>query len=268
MRNSSLIGTLLTVGLFIALEVLSIVMITNNSIVQKYKFMGTVRGFQSFFWKASENTDSFFHLRGENDLLIEENLRLRQELDLYKARAEAMDDTVSWTEAGYTYIPATVIKNSTNKQHNYLVLNRGEEHGIHEGMGVMTDCGVVGIVDAVNRRYSYVISLLDVGQSVSAKIAKNNSFGPMAWNGISPRKAILNEIPVHTETELGDTVSTSGYSAIFPPDIPLGSITDVSIVNGVTKRLEIELFQDFKSLRNVYVVGNNHYHEITEVEKK
>lgn len=268
MRNNSLIGTVLTVVLFIALEVLSIVMITNNSIVQKYKFMGAVRGFQSFFWKVTESADSFFRLRGENDLLIEENLRLRQELDLYKSRAEAMDDTLVRTEAGYTYISATVIKNSTNKQHNYLILNRGKEHGIQEGMGVMTDCGVVGIVDAVNRRYSYVISLLDVEQSVSAKIARNNTFGPMAWNGISPKKAILTEIPVHTETPAGDTVCTSGYSAIFPADIPLGVIRDVSIVNGVSKRVEIELFQDFKSLRNVYVVGNNHHQEISEVEKR
>ena len=88
----------------------------------------------------------------------------------------------------------------------------------------------------------------------------------MAWNGYSSNGAVLREIPHHVEFHNGDTVYTSGYSSIFPPDIPLGTTGDSRIVNGATYEIEINLFEDFGALRYVTVVENLGKEEIKNLE--
>jgi rod shape-determining protein MreC len=68
--------------------------------------------------------------------------------------------------------------------------------------------------------------------------------------------------------ELGDTVYTSGYSAIFPRDIPLGVTVDAHLKDGATYRMDVELFEDFSTLRYVTLVNNLDSDEISELEKE
>ena len=68
--------------------------------------------------------------------------------------------------------------------------------------------------------------------------------------------------------EKGDTVFTSGYSSIFPPDIPLGEVGESKIVNGATYEIKIRLFEDFGALRYVTVVENKSKGELKELEDR
>ena len=264
MRRSELFSLISTVLLFLALEIISIVLASNNSIVQRYRIMGGIRNAQTSMWNTSRKVQYFINYRVENEKLAQENLALRQELDLYKSAADAVDSVR--TQAGYKYILARVVKNSTNKQHNFIVINRGREDGVETGMGVITDNGVVGVVNAVQDNYSQVISFLSADQRVSAKIAGNGTFGPLAWRGRSVRQARMSEIPEHTEVNPGDTILTSGFSTIYPPDIPLGKVTKV-LDNGVSIDINVELFQNFGAIQHVYVVANNNAAQIKELEK-
>lgn len=264
MRRTELIGILSTVLLFIALEVISIVMVSNNSIVQRYRIMGGVRNSQTAIWNTSRKVQYFINYRVENEKLAEENIRLRGLVEQYRTALDDRDSTR--VEPLYSYILARVVKNSTNKQHNYIILNRGRENGIRTGMGVITDNGIVGVVNAVDEHYCQVISFLSASQRVSAKIAKNGTFGPLEWAGHSVKRAMMTEIPAHTEVAPGDTVSTSGFSTIYPPDIPLGRVIKV-YDNGVSIDISVQLFQDFSAIQHVYVVANNNIEEITRLEE-
>ena len=66
----------------------------------------------------------------------------------------------------------------------------------------------------------------------------------------------------------GDTVYTSGFSSIFPADIPLGTTGKSKIVNGATYEIEISLLEDFSALRYVTIVDNLGKDEIKEVEDR
>jgi rod shape-determining protein MreC len=66
----------------------------------------------------------------------------------------------------------------------------------------------------------------------------------------------------------GDTVYTSGYSMIFPADIPLGTVESSRIVNGSTYEIKILMFEDFAALKYVTVVQNLHKDEINVLEGK
>lgn len=231
--------------------------------------MAVTRSVQSFFWKQGESVRYFLNYKNENQLLEAENRLLKERISILMKYLDdvSTEEAIAGTsgKGDYTFIPATIVKNSVNKQHNYIILNVGSNNGVEEGMGVITSWGIVGIVEAVSPHISYVSSFLNTSQSVSAKIVSNNVFGPMVWTGVG-NKAVVREIPIHTEVYLGDTISTSGYSAIFPPDIPIGIVTSVDEVNGVALELGVEMFQNFRALRLVDVVINNYGKEIKMIE--
>jgi len=120
-------------------------------------------------------------------------------------------------------------------------------------------------VNAVSDNYSYIISLLNINQSVSAKISRLGAFGPLIWDGRSADYALLTEIPQHIKIQVGDSVVTSGFSSIFPPDIPLGTIRKSKIINGTHHEIQVKLFQDFRTLHYVNVVVSSHKEEVDKI---
>ena len=260
-----LLSSLTAIALFIILETFSIILVVKSGVVQRYKILGAVRSLEAWFWTRTSQATYYFNYKTENERLTDENLQLRQQLARYAAAKAELDSVVRIVEPEYTYIGATVIRNSVDRQHNYLILDRGAKEGVEPGMGVMTDHGVIGIVSAVSRHYAYVISLLNTEQSVSAKLAVSGAFGPMTWPGLAPDKAVLSEIPVHVQVAPGDTVLSSGFSTIYPPDIPIGRVESARINQGSSQDLTIILFEDFRSLHHVYIVKNNRGEEIREL---
>jgi rod shape-determining protein MreC len=103
--------------------------------------------------------------------------------------------------------------------------------------------------------------------SISSRISRLGSVGPLEWNGRSHNRATLKEIPHHVEFHQGDTVYTSGYSSIFPPDIPLGTLGEAKIVNGATYEINVDLLEDFRALRYVTIVSNVAHEEMKRLEE-
>jgi rod shape-determining protein MreC len=135
-----------------------------------------------------------------------------------------------------------------------------------KGAGVITGKGVVGVIDAVSEHHSYARSFKNHEMSVSSRLGKDGFIGPMSWDGSSSSRAILKEIPHHAEVAPGDTVYTSGFSTIFPADIPIGTTGEAEIVNGSTYEIEVILFEDFGKLKYVTIVENIGRKEIEELE--
>ena len=132
--------------------------------------------------------------------------------------------------------------------------------------GVITSSGIVGIVDAVDKHYSYGMSFMNTGISISARLGNEGAVGPLTWDGITMDGAVLKEIPLQYKYSPGDTVWTSGNSMLFPPDIPLGIAGSSKVVNGAVNEIEVELFQSFAALRYVTVVSNSGREEIMYLE--
>ena len=104
--------------------------------------------------------------------------------------------------------------------------------------------------------------------SISSRIGRSGTVGRLEWDGRSRNKAIMKDILHHVELHEGDTVFTSGYSSIFPPDIPLGVLGKSKVVNGSTYEIEVKLFEDYSALRYVTVVNNAAQEEVTRLEEE
>ncbi len=268
--KSPVIKFLITLLLFLTLEVISISFISNESVFQQAKISGVVVKLRSVMDGFTSGVKYYFGLQNVNDMLVKENLRLLKENERLKTRINPDEHLYvnSSLSVDYTYIPAKIIANSTNKMHNFIILNKGSSHGVKKDMGVISSVGVVGVVSAVSERYSYVISFLNINQSVSAKISTSGAFGPMVWEGRRSDYALLKEIPFHIDFMVGDTVVTSGFSTLFPPDIPLGTVRRSSVTKGSYHEIQVKLFQNFNSLHYVNIVVNNNKDELDFIQRE
>ncbi len=269
-KERSVAKSILTVAVFIILEVAAVLMLSHNSLIQRLWIARISHGFMAGTWGATQSASAYFSLKRQNDELALENFRLRGQLRNYELAARTADSTSAprMTGDGFSYIPATVIKSSVNTQHNYLIIDKGADDGVTQNCGVITPQGVIGIVDAVSPHYAYAISFLNTELFISARLGSSGAVGPLAWDGIGSDRAILKEIPLQFKFSPGDTVYTSGYSTIFPPAIPIGVAGESRIINGATNEIEVKLFQNHKALKYVTIVSNTKAAEIETLEKQ
>jgi rod shape-determining protein MreC len=244
--------------LFLLMEVFSFTLIFKYNRYQRAGILNFSSSVQGFAYSKVFKFREYLNLYKINQELVNENNLLHNQLDNYKqiVRNSPVMDETSFPGRKFTYIPAMIINNSVNKQYNFLTLDRGRNHGIKPEMAVISSEGIVGVVYAVSGNFSTVISLLNRDFRLSAKIRKNNYFGSLTWEGISPHTALLSEIPYHVNVQKGDTIVTSGYSAIFPEGLLVGTVSAFEVEESNFFRIDVELSEDFNQLTHVYIINN------------
>jgi rod shape-determining protein MreC len=264
------ISLLMSAVTFLLLEVAALFLLRSSSTVQNIWINRASHRTMAFLWGGGEALRNQFRMDELNKELQAENARLQERLRVYELRDAARDEqqhmAADEDPAAYHYIPATVVKMSRNRVHNYIILNKGSEDGIRPHSGIISDKGVVGIVEAVDKHYSYGLTLMNPEMSVGARLGASEQVGPLSWDGVNTRRALMRNLSAHYETTPGDTVRTSGFSIFFPPDIPIGVTGNSRLVDGSTREVEVFLFQDFSTLRYVTVVENLARAEITALE--
>jgi rod shape-determining protein MreC len=168
-----------TLILFLILEAVALIMISSSHNYHQSVAYGAARTLSGFFAQRVERGRSYFRLRQTNEQLVSENLMLRRQIEeagkISPPAIVNVVDTVKGT--GYSYLSATVINNSVNKQKNFITLDRGSRHGVINGMGVASSEGIVGVVVGVSHNYSVAMSILNTDFRISSSIARNDCRG-------------------------------------------------------------------------------------------
>lgn len=216
------------------------------------------------------NINHYFGLNKENERLLEENERLRNQLSLKNAALSSEEeDGIDSTslEKTYSYIKGRVYKNDYHKTDNYLLINKGTTDSISPDMGVITDKGIVGIVENTSKNYSRIISILNSNSKINVGLKKSNHYGSLVWNGKDPNIAQLETVPRQALLQKGDTIITNGRSTIFPRGIGVGTILDFRLDKSQSYYLiNVELFNDMTNLGYVYFIKNYDAREIEDLE--
>lgn len=214
-------------------------------------------------YDAANNVTGYFHLKTINDELVQKNVELELQLETLRAALAELTGDSSGIERmkqdalqGYDIFKASVINNSVTHADNYITINKGTADGIRSEMGVVNGSGVVGIVYLASAHYSIVIPVLNSKSSISCKIKKSDYFGFLKWGGGSSEYAYVKDMPRHSQFSLGDTIVTSGHSAVFPSGIPVGTVDDIADSHdGLSYLLRVKLFTDFARLNDVRVIA-------------
>ncbi len=203
----------------------------------------------------------YFNLPAVNTELAEDNARLKETIgkqQLALVVATPMD-SIRLTKPilNYGFMSAKVINNTTNQVHNYFTINKGRTSGIEPGMGVLTVNGIAGKVKAVSSNFATVSSLLHTGVFVSASINRNNTFCSLNWDGRDIRTSKLLYVPRHISVQVGDTIITSGYNAVYPEKLMIGVVEKFELEDSSPfYDIDVLLANDFSQLSYVYIVKN------------
>ncbi len=244
--------------LFLVLEFFAFYLIVNYNRSQKEIWAHSSNLLTGNLYKKIEHIEDYFDLRIQNDSLQNENSKLLEKIINYRvlSRDNAFQKFESTdTLNNYHLLPATICNKTLNLRNNYFTLCKGREDGIEVGMGVISDYGIVGIVNSVSSHFATVLLIINSRSNISVKVKNKNYPGSLVWNNSNPDILNLINIPKHASIEVGDSVVTSGYSISFPPEIFVGKINDFSIESGSNNyRIDINLDYQLSRLEFVYVV--------------
>lgn len=257
--------------LFLVLEILSISILVNRSYFQRSVITNLTDGVTGSVNNAYSSVAGYFYLKKENERLAMENAMLWKNLKKGQVTTDTLtihlEDTLN--RQNYSFTVAKVISNSTNQRNNYIMLNKGRRHGIKPDMAVMSPQGIVGTVVSVSDNFCWVMSILNKYAKVSARINRLGQMGTVVWQGTNPRNGILTDIPAHVKVKIGDTISTSGYSHIFPEGIMVGKVNNIHVKGGEHfYDIQFGFTVDFNSLTYVYVITNLFREEQVDLSKE
>lgn len=259
---------------FMVYMILSLVLLFRDNPYQQSVYLTSANAVSATTYEAISAVSSYFHLKDINEDLQERNAVLEMELVTLRSQvkdlqmASTADSSINLWPQHFDFVMARVISNSISQPHNYITINRGSNQGIKPQMGVVDRNGVVGVVNVVGRNASRVISLLNTDMKLSCKLKNNDYFGSLVWDGRSPQYAVLGDLPKHATFAKGDTVITSGFSALFPEGLIVGVVEgrDKGAEASFTS-LRVKLTTNFSQLSAVRVITNNMSNELHELQR-
>lgn len=256
-RNAVLYLFLLFIGLTLTIR--------SHSFHQS-KFFNSSKWVTGNLYETSNNISSYFGLKEENKRLAQENTRLN---NLLFNQTEDTAVQTSPTKLNFKVINGRVIKNSFASPKNYITIDLGQNDGVEQDMGVITNLGILGIVENTSKNYATVQSILNSNSNINAKIKNTNYFGSLVWDGDRYDEIQLVDIPRLVPLVVGDTIVTGGMSSIFPENIPIGTIKKYDLNTSQSfYDIDVALFNDMANIDNIYVIENIDRTEILNLQSK
>ena len=198
-------------------------------------------------------------LKSENEALRKLNLQLSIESGKYReamvenARMRRMLELTQSTER--PLIAADVVGRTTTELRNFATLDKGTNDGIEDGMAVITDAGLAGIIIASSPEYSVVRLLLNRDTRVASRIYRTNADGVIKWEG--EETLAMKDVPRLTDVRVDDLIITSEYSSRFPENIVIGRVVEVrDEENSLFRQITVQPAVDFNTLSQVFVIAS------------
>lgn len=250
---------------YLILVILCSWMIVENNQYQGTTYFNSSNRLAANIISFSHGIREYLSLRTINSELAEENALLRTQLERYAKHDSLFTDS----SRRFDYVSAKVINNSVLMFKNFITVNKGSADGVKPGMAVISTKGAIGKVKNASEHFSVLISILNVDDQMSSTLKRTGHFGTIQWDGTDPRLVNLNYIPRHVNPLVGDTVVTSGYNAVFPPDILVGIVKKANLSeDSQFWEIKVELAQDFSRLSFVEIVRSFRRSEQDSLELK
>ncbi len=191
----------------------------------------------------------------ENEKLKTEIKKLRQEkFHLWEAELqnERLKSLLNLKKnLTYNTLSANVIGGSASiLRSQVVIIDRGKEDGISEGMPVATYEGIVGRVSLVGAKSSEVILITDEISAVDAYIQSTRARGIVKGTGDG---CVMEYIEKKADVSVGDKVISTGKDGFYPSGIVIGTVVEIQATGGFMKA-SVSPDIDLSSLEEVLVI--------------
>ena len=207
--------------------------------------------------------EKYEELQHSNADITKENERLREQLGFSQALEEKN-------------FPAQIISRDLDNAYSYLTIDKGSVHGVRKNMPVVAfqhgSQGLVGKVIQVGAFTSQIMPIYNIDNSVSARIQNTRDLGLVNGLGSQDQPLLLQYIRKRVLDELhyGDVIVTSGENNNYMRDIPIGTISKITVLDyNSSLNIEVTPILDFSRLETVIVVNQKELNDrkVQEAEK-
>jgi rod shape-determining protein MreC len=154
---------------------------------------------------------------------LNERIVANNEAVLANARLKALLDLKGTLDS--PSLAVSVIGEDSSAWFKSLVIDRGSNDGLTEGMPVVAAGGVVGRLVKVAPNSSRVLLLTDHASAIAAIVQRSRARGVV--RGAGGGRCSMEFTVKDDDVKVGDTVITSGIGGVFPKGVPVGEVTMV-----------------------------------------
>lgn len=134
--------------------------------------------------------------------------------------------------------------------HNYITIYKGSNDKINEGMVVVNNFGLVGVISQVDKNNSRVRLITSNESNISVKI--NESYGILK---VSNGSLIVSDLSNYDNISVGDKIYTSGIGNLIG-DIYIGEVSNISLNStNIEKIITVTPAVDFDNLKYIAVIS-------------
>ena len=194
--------------------------------------------------------------RQQNLDLTEQNRKLQadlvalSEIGLENQRLRRLLDFVA--ERKKTILPARVVAEDLSSWARTIVIDKGTDKGLREGLPVVVAEGVVGRIIKTAPNSARVLLITDASSAVASLIQRTRTRG--VARGVGTTLA-LEYASREDDLQVDDLLVTSGMGGIFPKGLVVGRVAFVEQGQfGLFQKVEIVPATDFSRLEEVLVL--------------
>lgn len=206
----------------------------NNKVYKKYK-------------KIKKQYKKTELLKAKYDELKKEIKELKKVLKINKSLSES------------EYLNASVITRNIGYFYNELIIDKGSNDKVHKNMAVITDDGLIGIINKTSKLNSTVklITTEDINNKISVKIKVDNDYlyGLMVGYDKKSKCFIVEGIADNKEIPKESTVTTTGLGSDIPSGILIGKVKKIKKDNfDLSRTLLVKSKVNFDNINYVTIL--------------
>jgi len=153
----------------------------------------------------------------------------------------------------FAFVYAKIAGRDPGSSNTSLLINAGTEKGVKPGDAVITEAGVVGIIESSGEKISKVSLLSGRNGKIAVRTEIYRGYGIMTPT--DQRTAKIDEIAKNIPVNVGENIYTADFSEVYPPDLLIGKVVLSSDSSAtINKIVMIEFAQNMDLIEDVFVI--------------
>ena len=185
-------------------------------------------------------------------LLVAGNEKLAKYREAYATYLHLEEELEFRKAVDFPPLTARVIGKDPSYWFQTIIVDRGENDGVMEGMVALTSHGIVGQVIQVSPNYCKILLANAPSSAIDVIVQKNRVRGIL--KGAGENGYVLHYVLKNADVEKGDQIVTAGIGGVFASGIPVGVVSEVHRrKRGMFLEIEVKPSVDFQKLEFLHL---------------
>lgn len=190
--------------------------------------------------KLSKEIELLRYKLNDREEIFRENRRLKSILSFKR-------------KAAFKVIPSGVIGRGAENWSSVIIIDKGKNQGIRNGMVAINHLGLAGRVVEAGPSTAKIILINDPDHNVSAIVQRSRQEGLVS--GTLGSSLVMRYLTPESDIQAGDTVVTSGLTAAYPKGLLIGTVSSIGDeFSGLSRYAVVKPAVNLSALEEVLVI--------------